>query len=322
MNLVDRYVASIRRNLPADKAEDIAAELRDLLASRIEDREAALGRPLDADETKALLRSFGHPLVVAARYRKQQWLIGPDVFPFYLSVLRIVLAILALVFVVIAAVNLLFHGDHLLRAVGGALGGLWTSALINVAIVTIVFVVLERMGFPADHLRKWDPGQLPDVKDKQPGPWESAIEVALGIAFLLWWTGLVRLPFAAGGPSFRIEPAPIFTQLYWPILALVAARLVHSLIQGLRPRWWRLRLVVGAATAVGGIALLAIIYRAGRWAVVIPNTMPADKAAELQASLNLSLGIAIVVIAIVWGVQCLLGSYRLWRRSRFQATPA
>ncbi|MDB5691137.1 MAG: hypothetical protein JWO81_200 [Alphaproteobacteria bacterium] len=322
MNLVDRYVASIRRNLPGDRAEDIAAELRDLLASRIEDREAALDRPLNGDETKAVLRDFGHPLVVAARYRKQQWLIGPDVFPFYLSVLRIVLAILALVFVVVAAVNLLFHGDHLLRALAGALGGLWMSALINVANVTIVFVILERMGFPADHLRKWDPGQLADVKDKQPGPWESAIEVALGIAFLLWWTGLVHLPFGAGGPSFRIEPAPIFTQLYWPILTLVAARLVHSLIQGLRPRWWRLRMLVGAATAVGGIALLALIYRAGRWAIVVPNGMPADKAAELQNSLNLSLSIAIVVIAIVWSVQCLLGFYRLWRRGRFQPIPA
>jgi hypothetical protein len=58
----------IRWNLPrAAKADDIAAELRDVIASRIEDREESLGRPLAEKEVSALLREFGHPLVVAAR---------------------------------------------------------------------------------------------------------------------------------------------------------------------------------------------------------------------------------------------------------------
>ena len=69
MDLVDRYLASIRRNLPAAKADDIAAELADELQSRREDREAKLGRALSEAEASAMLREFGHPLVVAARYR-------------------------------------------------------------------------------------------------------------------------------------------------------------------------------------------------------------------------------------------------------------
>src|SRR3982751_2179820 len=91
MDLLERYLNAIRRNLPARGAEDIVAELRDVLASRIEDREEALGRSLTAEEIEAIVKDFGHPLVVAARYRKQQWLIGPEVFPFYMSVMRIVL---------------------------------------------------------------------------------------------------------------------------------------------------------------------------------------------------------------------------------------
>ena len=86
MGLVERYLSAISAQPPCREADDIVAELGDAIASRIEDREEALGRPLTADEIEALVKDFGHPLVVAARYRNQQWLIGPEVYPFYLSV--------------------------------------------------------------------------------------------------------------------------------------------------------------------------------------------------------------------------------------------
>lgn len=321
MDLIDRYMNAIRRNLPRDKADDIVAELRDGLASRGEEREAALGRPLHPDEIKALIKGFGHPLLVASRYRRQQWLIGPDAFPFYLSVLRIVLALLVAGFAIVLAVNLVLNGQALLPALGAALGGLWTSVLLNLAIVTLVFVALERSGFPAGHVRRWDPGELPAVSDPRPGPWEAAIEVALSAGFLIWWSGLVHIPYAGAGPTFRIEPAPVFTQLYWPIFALAAARLVHNLVHWLRPRWTSVRIVLAALTTIAGLALLVLIYRAGHWAVIVPTGMPAAEAAKLEASLNLALRIGIVAAAVAWSVQALQGIYRLWRR-RGQLAPA
>ena len=43
MDLIDRYLTAIRWNLPrAAKADDVIAELRDLIASRVEDREELL----------------------------------------------------------------------------------------------------------------------------------------------------------------------------------------------------------------------------------------------------------------------------------------
>jgi hypothetical protein len=321
MDLIDRYLNAIRRNLPRDRADDIAAELRDLIASRVEDREDALGRALTPEEAKALLREFGHPLVVAARYRRQQWLIGPDVFPFYVSVLRIVMLIIAGVVTIGAVVNLVLNQRGPVEVLAQSVGSLFMSGLISVGIVTLVFVMLERGGFPADHVHRWDPGNLADIGDKQPGHWESAIEVALAAGFLIWWSGLVRLPFAAGGHGFRIEPAPVFTLLYWPIFALIAARLLHNLIQWLRPRWKRLRAALGVLTTAGGLVLLGLLYRAGQWASIVSTGMPADQAAQLQASLNLALRIAIVVAAVFWTLQGLQWLHRLWRR-RFQLSPA
>jgi hypothetical protein len=178
--------------------------------------------------------------------------------------------------------------------------------------------VLERTGFPVEHIGAWDPAQLPDIGDEQPGPWKSAAEVALNVAFLLWWSGIVRLPFPPGAADFRIEAAPIFAQLYWPILVLAAGRLVHNLIQWLRPRWKLVRGLTDGLTAIAGLILLALIYRAGQWATIVPTGMPAHEAADLQTSLNLALKIAIVAIGVIWIFAC-LGA--LWSLSRSRLRP-
>ena len=41
MELLDRYLAVVRRNLPAEEGTDITEELRDVLLARAEEREAA-----------------------------------------------------------------------------------------------------------------------------------------------------------------------------------------------------------------------------------------------------------------------------------------
>jgi hypothetical protein len=256
---------------------------------------------------------------VAGRYRRQQWLIGPDVFPFYISVTRIVVLVILAVMASVGLAQLLFGDRDPLQILLQTIGGLWMALIATVGVVTIVFALLERAGFPADHIRIWSPAQLPAPHDRQPGPRESAAEVALSVVFLLWWAGLFSLPYAAGGADFRIEPAPIFDQLYWPILILAGARLIHNLIQWLRPHWTLVRALTGGATAIAGLVLLAIIYRAGLWATIVPTGMPGQQAAELQASLNLALKIAIVVTGVVWTFACLGG---LWSLSRGRARRA
>jgi hypothetical protein len=319
MDLIDRYLAAVRRDLPAAKADDIIAELRDDLMTRKEDREEALGRALAKDETSALLRDIGHPLMVASRYRKHQYLIGPDGFPFYLATMRIVLLVVGAVLIAIGVARILLGDQDLVQALLQTWASVWGAAVTSFAIVTIVFAVLERNGFPAEHLAAWVPDQLPDLKQKQPGRWESAFEVAMGIAFLLWWTGVIAIPYSGDAGNFRLEPAPFWATLYWPVLILAAARLVHNLIQWLRRRWTIVHGLLGAATAIGGVALLVMIYQAGHWADVVPTGMAAAQAAQLEESLNLALRIAIVVVAVIWTLGSLGALWQMVRGWRERA---
>src|SRR5205809_1033600 len=57
--------------------------------------------PLSSPELETLLVDFGHPLVVAGRYRKVQQLIGPEVFPFWWAAVKTMLAIVAGVYLVL-----------------------------------------------------------------------------------------------------------------------------------------------------------------------------------------------------------------------------
>ena len=316
MDLVDRYFMAIRRNLPAAKADDIVAELRDDFCSRQEEREAKLGRALTPQEVSDLIRASGHPSLIAAHYRRHQWLIGPDVFPFYLGVLRIVLLIIGAVIIVALGASVAVARQALPEALAQAVGNFASSAFISASIVTLVFAVLERTGFPKDHIAKWKPEHLPDLGDDQPGPWKSALEVALTVGLLLWWLGAFVVPIPTSGAGFRLEAAPIWQQLYVPILLLIIARLVHNVVEWLRPRWKTVRGLLGAATAIGALILLALIYRSGEWVTVVSTGMPEAERASLQDSLDLALRLALFVVGVIWGLNCLGELWRLARRTR------
>ena len=95
MDLLERYLGAVARNLPERQRADVTAELRDALLSEVEAEESRLGRAQTRDELEALLVRFGHPLTVSGRYRKTQHLIGPEVFPFWWAGLKAALTIVA-----------------------------------------------------------------------------------------------------------------------------------------------------------------------------------------------------------------------------------
>ena len=76
-NLVESYLSDVARLLPRRQRHDVALELRTLLTEELAAKAETAGRP--ADETMAydLLRDFGRPAEVAARYRPAPAIIEP-----------------------------------------------------------------------------------------------------------------------------------------------------------------------------------------------------------------------------------------------------
>jgi hypothetical protein len=319
MDIIERYLGAVRWNLPSsEKADDIIAELRDLIASRIEEREEALDRPLTKEEISKLLQGFGHPLVVAAGYGKQHALIGPDLFPFYFFSLKIVLGISVLILVVSGLANILFEQQDVIRTASRAFNGAFWTLLSHAGLVTLIFAVIERTGWLKDQLNRWSPEQLPDLSDLKFKPkklFESAFEIACGVAFLLWWTGVIHFPsFYSNVRGLQIEPGPVWMHYYWPILTMASATLVMNVIQLVRPRWRSVHAGLQVAISVVGVAMLSLIYRSGEWVTVAGlGTMAPEKAAAIEKSLNLSLSITFSVVGVIWVLQALGALWRFYR---------
>jgi hypothetical protein len=313
MDLLERYLAEVRRNLPRRDADDIVAELRDLLLARAEEQEEAAGTV----DWNALLRGFGHPLVIAARYRRHQWLIGPELYPFYLHFLKIIVTIVIAVTAGFALVKGALWAADPGQAIAGFLGSLWWGAASAIGSVTIVFALIERFGGTSlKHVGRWKPIDLPELNAAQPSIYESVFEVTAGILILLWWIGLIPTPQFGG--SFRLVAAPVWQTLFWPVAGLMVLQLGFNLVRWLRPRWMAIRGILGAINAAAAIILAAVVYRAGTWITVVPTTMVEAEAASLQSALDLAFRIAIVVVLIVW---LLNFGAELWRTLRSFGSP-
>jgi hypothetical protein len=65
MDVVARYLKTVRSGLAGPQRDDIIRELSENLRSQVEDKESELGRPLSEAEVEAILKAHGHPLIVA-----------------------------------------------------------------------------------------------------------------------------------------------------------------------------------------------------------------------------------------------------------------
>lgn len=92
--LIEAYVADVAAQLPRRQRNDVAFELRALLAEELSARAADSGRAADVEMAMALLREFGRPAEVAARYRPTLTLIDPADGPAFLRASLVGLAVI------------------------------------------------------------------------------------------------------------------------------------------------------------------------------------------------------------------------------------
>ncbi len=319
MDLIERYLGAVRWNLPTGKTEDIVAELRDLIRARMEDREEGLGRALTRDETSALLKEFGHPLTVAGRYHEQRALIGVEVFPFYWFVLRVVLAVTVAVEAIRFAGRLIASGAPLAQTIPQAMADAFSSLLFSAALVTFAFAVIERTGWLAAYLQKWKPESLPTLPRIQARPRrisEPILGIVFGIGFLAWWTGVLPIDWMPRESDVLVRAAPVWTVLYWPVIALIGVRILAEAASLLVPTWKAVRALLALGCAAGTVAICALLYQAGRLAIVVPLTNGYGQAARMQEGHDTALGISVPLIGAFAIWKCGVELWKLYRAPR------
>jgi hypothetical protein len=339
MELLDRYLQAVKKHLPWQRQNDILAELRANLESQLEDKEAELGRPLTTSEAEAWLKQIGPPIQVAARYQRQQYLIGPAIFPTYWFVLRTALLWALIIYSVVNALSIVLSNHPSRTAVAGAVLQVPVVMMTVAAWVTLVFATFEFAaanygvnwpGFthlPAD----WTPATLPPL-EKTPAPGEkprsyakAVAEVVFGFFFLGWLLLIPKHPFLLMGPGvvfLHLSPfqlTPVWFQFYWWLVALNVFQLAWRSVDLWSGAWQAYRPWKTIAFKMVGLIPLGFLLTApGHVLITLQHPLFDQERyggtlAMINRSVYLSLTLvcAIVILQLLWDIaQIVFNGYR------------
>ena len=318
MEILQRYLHAIEFWLPNGQRQDIIAEISEDLHSQIEDKQAALGRQLNAAELEALLKQRGRPVVVANQYLPQHFLIGPVWFPTYVFVLKVVGLCYVLpwlvAFVVIHRIqNPAFNWGVTMLA---AWATLWTVAFNAAGIVTLIFSLLQFGETRTHFLERWNPRQLPPVRDPYKiSRYNSLAELAIGLAFALWWIAHVSTPVMFNGLAFRLTLAPIRVYFFWGYLAVALFNIVLAAINLYRPYWTGFRAACRLASNLAGAVLFCWLMKADIIANLYIANVDSARTLSIRNAIHLWANRCVPIVVIMAAVIVAIDLYRIVRVS-------
>jgi len=311
MELLDRYLEAIEFWLPKRQRQDIIAELSEDLRSQIEEKETELGRKLEDAEAEAILKRCGSPLAVASRYRPQQYLIGPTLFPIYRFVLAVLLigCVLPrfLIWLAFLLVDPGHRGDLHMENLG-------VTVLYFAFFTTLAFAIAERSGVKLEALDTWNPRKLPPARDpNRILRFGSLLEIAAALVFNVWFVSLFRPRPVIDLYGAQLTLAPEWRIFFWSFLVLAAANISIAGVNLFRPYWTRLRASLRLVADGLGAGLFCGLLKAQVLVGISASSLPAPKAVELTNLINLwmarTLPWAIVTTLVILGFDV----YRIMR---------
>jgi hypothetical protein len=295
MAILDHYLQAVGLHLPKDvDKNDVLAELADHLRSKMDERQAELGRALTEPEQQALLASHGDPLTVASGYGKvgpgitfgRIRLIGPRAFPVYIGALALILAINVVSFVVEAFVAPSPPWPELPRRL---------LALVPIfAVVTVTFAGVEIF---VERARRVDPGSAQSWLFWTPylklvPRWYSAsglIFLAIvTVAWAWWWTAWPQAPVAVlGADAAGLALGAAWQRFQAIFLGLLIAGVALRAVTLARPSLHGLPIPVRLVINIVALALVIPILNSEPLVVTAQGASAA--AVELAAAIDRAL---------------------------------
>jgi len=336
MEPVDRYLKLVGKCLPEMQRDDILKEIADDIRSEIEDKETQLGRPLTEAEQEALLKKRGNPVLLASRYREghgslafgRQW-IGPALFPFYVKVLSFNLGI---TFVVVATIfAALAAGGHPI-SIQEIFSTVLRQLFIQWSIVTLIFSLVQHN--LTKHPDRWNlkgpvggftldlnvPGDTARKASRQVSRFESISVIVASAVALVWLREVQHHPFLILGPAaYFLKLAPVWYQVYWPIVLLTVAEMVRAAVNLFRPDWIRLRAVSQVVVHSAGLVIVYFLLRGGHWVEVADTGGVHGRGVDF---LNQIIFYSLLFGGVIAAVQLFLRINELIRRQRGQGKQA
>ncbi|MFC3748265.1 hypothetical protein [Paenibacillus sp. GCM10012306] len=249
MELIKRYIHAVVRRLPESQRTDIEKELEGLIEDMLEERSSPGSHT--KEEVEAVLLELGDPEALADKYRGTgRYLIGPELFSTYLTVLRVVFSAVAIAMAVGFAVDSLSDASHMSQHLRDYFNDILLAFFQAFAWVTVIFALVEYKGIHKDQLKRrsdhsWTPSQLPQLPSreltiKRSDPIFNIIFTAIFAFLFLFNLQLFGIWFLQDNgshlivPLFNVEVFRSFLPWIWIAFATNVLRETLKIITG---RW-------------------------------------------------------------------------------------
>jgi hypothetical protein len=310
MDLLERYLQAVGQYLTPGTREDVLAELRVNLLAEMDARADEMERPLAESEAAVILKAHGRPMLVAARYLPQRYLIGPAVFPFYLLTLRKAAPMVVLLYFVARLATFVFSASPGAFAANIARSFLQLVPVLLIfwAAVTMTFVILEyaqkQIGEGACW-NEWDPAKLPPLAHPKKGK-SLASRIADLVVHGLWMLYVLAIPhhpYLVLGPGalflnkLSAGFAPVWRPFYIAIIVLLLAQLAIKLI-ALTRDYHRWEPPLELITKVLGLVPTALLAFNRVYFVPVASTANLRALAQINYWMNVSFRIVLLIVVL------------------------
>lgn len=302
MKLIDRYIVEVGRRLSLMKGRaDIEKELRSTLEDMLEDRARQAGRPADEAMEMELLKEYGAPDKVAATYNSHPYLIGPRMYPFFMTILKIVIGAVTLGLTIATGIQIATQSPTSAMEFASAIGK-WLLNILSASIgvfgnLALIFALIERFApasneFKLDEEKEWDPASL--VKEPEPDD-VKAWEPILGIVFTAIALGIFNFnPQLISIYSFLGDiwtTTPLLTEAFFRWLPLInIVWIAEILLNGmlLRSGRWNLSSrLLAIGIKVFQVVILFLLISGASILAITPETLKASGVFDVDTAQTL-----------------------------------
>ncbi|KGQ18190.1 putative membrane protein [Lysobacter dokdonensis DS-58] len=278
---IESYVADVIRRVPLKERNDIGFELRALLSEMLDERAEAAGKPADDAMVLAMLREFGLPADIAARYRAPGFVIIPAEQTRQFAWLS--LGGIALQWAL--TLPRVAEGQSLTAWwLSWGLGAFWWPGFMSMMALIAAWIRQWRTAAPA-----WSPRDVDSERVNRAAMAFGLVGVAIAVTMMIampWIVAQLPAPFPR---IFAFDPDFLRTRA-WPIVVLWLAHLALMGWVLAKGRWSR---------ATHGIELAQTIA----WIMVLGWLLTMDDIfIERATNDGAHFGLGLVLLIVVWSL--------------------
>ena len=259
MELIELYIQEVTRRLPEKNREDIGLELQSTIADMLPENHTE-------QDVKAVLLKLGDPVTLASGYRdRPMHLIGPRYYDVYISLLKMILPIAAVISLIALIGDNPFRDtentvvDAILKIIGKGIAGIISTSIQVFFWLTLSFAIVERLDPSKDQSpltkdsKPWTPENLKDIPNISKIKAVPMIEVfasllGLSVFAALYFNAENLLGVYEKRNGSLIFVTPSFNQdvlnSYWMLVSCVFIIGVLLAIYKLFLRQWTLKLAI------------------------------------------------------------------------------